>query len=160
MAKADDNAPDTAVTDADLLVDPVPSVEEVKSKDEERKEARASDDPNDDIDVSRPDVGREVSVDTDYTIDEEPPAPEPVKVELNPDFKVPELEEYTDEQGRPRGRVKGYVKPEGDVRVYVASAEAGSDYADDDGYVTLPASVPPHVATSLAGHPAVKVVTD
>lgn len=152
MAKDSDNAASTSPLD----VVEEPTVEEVKVADQERKDAQVTDDPNDDLAAASIDVDREVSVSTDYTIDEEAPEEPTVEVKINPNFKVVELEEYTDDQGRPRGRVKGYNPPT-DLRVYSAVAHE-QGVSDEDGYVVVPATVPASVGADLAASPAVEVV--
>lgn len=151
MAKDSDNAASTSPLD---VVDE-PTVEQVKAADKERKDAQATSDPNDDLAAASIDVDREVNVSTAYTLDAEAPEEPKVEVKINPNFKVVELEEYTDDQGRPRGRVKGYNAPT-EIRVYSAVAHE-QGVSDESGYVTLPATVPASVASDLAASPAVEV---
>lgn len=138
-----------------------PTPEQVKAAEKELKEAAKTDDPNDDIQAAAIDVGREISVPGAVQEAETPEEPT-VKVRLNPNFKVPVLEEYQDEQGRPRGRVKGYDAPS-EVAVAVASVVPDDDdeFVDDEGRVVLSSSaveVPAHLAADLETSPAVEVV--
>lgn len=167
MAKTDDSAVEQAPeVDAPVTDEPVkavideieePTREEVKAKEEELASARETDDPNDDLDAARPDEGTPVSV-PDALIEVEPPEEPTVDLVVADNFKIPVLEEYTDEQGRPRGRVAGYEAPD-DLKVSLSSFDAEADYVDEDGYVTLPATVPASVAAELTDNPAVEVVS-
>lgn len=136
------------------------TAEEAREKAQELREAQETDDPNDDIAAARPEEGTAVAVPEAVVEVDEPDEPT-VKLQLADSFKVPVLEEYTDEQGRPRGRVAGYEAPE-DVRIAVASydPDEDSDWVDEDGYVVLDSvvEVPKHIAVQITGNPAVEVV--
>lgn len=144
---------DAAATAVDPVDAPSKQADD-KSAEKERNEALETADPNDDLDVARPDEGTEISL-PGTVIEAEEVAEPTVKVELDANFTVPVLEAYQDEQGRERGRVKGYEAPT-DAKVYSATAEAQG--VGEDGYITLPAEVPASVAADLEVSPAVKVV--
>jgi hypothetical protein len=144
-----------ALTDEEIVVeDPTTVVEDVKAAEEERQDAQATDDPNDNIAAATTDVGREIAVPSEVA-DADAPPEETVTVSLNDNFKVPVYEEYTDDKGVTHGRVASYEAPS-DVRIYVASADAVG-IGDEDGYITLPSEVPASVGTSLENNPAVVV---
>jgi hypothetical protein len=111
-------------------------------------------DPNEGVLEAQPEPGTEIAVPS-ATVDAEAPEEPTVSLVVNADFTVPVLEEYQDDKGRPRGRVKGYEAPT-DLRVYSAAAPPDADYVDEDGYVTLPATVPASVASDLLTSPAVE----
>lgn len=135
------------------------SPEEAKAKAKVLREAQATDDPNDDLVAARPEEGRDIAVPAAVVEAAEPDEPT-VKVRLVDSFVVPVLEEYEDEQGRPRGRVAGYEAPS-DVRISVASfdPDKDKDFVDEDGYVALDGVVelPQHIANQVLGSPAVEV---
>lgn len=173
MAEKADKASDAVdQADAQATSTPVPerapgqpvaeaTREEARAAAKEQSDAAKTADPNDDIQAAAIDVGREIAVPAAVQDVEEPDEPT-VKVRLNPNFKVPVLEEYQDEQGRPRGRVKGYEAPS-EAAVAVASAipDEDDEYVDDDGRVVVSSSavvVPAHLAADLETSPAVEVV--
>lgn len=156
MAKSDEQTTDPVLADeAPVVEDPVPDPVDVQTADEEAQAAKETVDPNDDIQAAGIDVDREISVPPTVIDAEAPPEPT-VKFAVNPEFKVPVLEEYVDDQGVNRGRVKEWSAPEGDIRISVSTYDPEVDtVVDEDGYVTLPAEVPQHIAVQIENHPAV-----
>jgi hypothetical protein len=149
----DSGAEDVLTTEEVAAEEPTTDWEVQQAAEAETKAARETADPNDDLAAARTDEGREVPI-VPETVDVEPEEQPPVALELNTEFKVPVLEEYTDDKGVQRGKIAGYEAPS-DVKIYTAAGHA-LGITDDDGYITLPADVPPAVAADLQNNPAVK----
>ena len=158
-AEATTEAPASEVdTSSTLQTVKEATAEERKAKDEERAAAKESADPVDDLAAAQPDVGTAISV-PDVIVEAEEPAEPTVKVKVRDSFTVPVLEEYRDEQDRPRGRIKGYEAPT-DVRIAVAQYDPETDKeVDEDGYIAISGTVelPQHLADQVLGSVAVEV---
>jgi hypothetical protein len=143
------------LTDEEIVEeDPTTDAPTLADAQEEWDAAQETEDPNDNLEAARTDVGREINVPPTH-VGAEAPEPEKVSVSLNPEFTEPTYEEYVDDKGVTHGKVGEAVAPEGDVKVYSATAEALG--LGEDGYITLPAEVPPSVAADLEGSPAVVI---